>query len=268
MLRARILTAAVLLGGFLLALFMLAPWQFAILLGAVVAVAAHEWAGLCQLAGVPRWLYAAGTTLLFAAFALTWRDSAAPWWVLGASAAFWLIVAPAWMYAGVAPRARRWLPPTGLLVIVPTAGAMLMLSPVQLLAALAMAWVADTVAYFAGRAWGRHKLAPAISPGKTLEGAGAGLVAVCIYAIICASLRPGLWPLATLAGWTALLAIALLLGVLSILGDLFESAVKRVAGVKDSGSLLPGHGGVLDRIDSATSTLPVVALLFQWMRLQ
>lgn len=268
MLRARVLTAAVLLGVFLLALFALAPWQFAVVIAAIVALAAHEWAGLCRLAGLPKWLYAAGTTLLFAAFALTWRDGSAAWWVLGASAAFWLLVAPVWMYLGVAPAALRWLPPIGLLVIVPTAGAMLMLSPVQLLAALAMTWVADTAAYFAGRAWGRHKLAPAISPGKTLEGAAAALVAVGIYAIICASLMPELGPVANGAGWAALLGLALLLAVLSILGDLFESAVKRVAGVKDSGSILPGHGGVLDRIDSATSTLPVVALLFHWMRLQ
>jgi phosphatidate cytidylyltransferase len=268
LLRARILTAAVMLGVFLLALFSLAPWQFALVVGAIAAIAAHEWAGLCGFKGLPKWSYASGAVLLFAAFALSWPASEAAWWVLGASAAFWLIIVPVWLYRGITQGARRWLPPVGLLVIVPTAGAMLALSPLQLLAALAIAWVADTAAYFAGRAWGRHKLAPAISPGKTMEGAAAALVAVAIYAAICASLMPELEPVARGAGWAVLLAVALLLAVLSILGDLFESAVKRVAGVKDSGSILPGHGGILDRIDSATSTLPLVALLFQWMRLQ
>jgi phosphatidate cytidylyltransferase len=123
------------------------------------------------------------------------------------------------------------------------------------LAALILVWVADTAAYFAGRKWGRRKLAPSISPGKTWEGAWGGLAAAVAYAIIC-----GTFLLGTM-GWPALVVAAAVLTAISIVGDLFESAAKRQAGVKDSGALLPGHGGILDRIDSATAVLPVAALL-------
>ncbi len=133
------------------------------------------------------------------------------------------------------------------------------LQPRQVLAALILVWVADTAAYFAGRKWGRRKLAPSISPGKTWEGAWGGLAAAVAYAIIC-----GTFLLGTM-GWPALAVAAALLTAISIVGDLFESAAKRAAkrqaGVKDSGALLPGHGGILDRIDSATAVLPVAALL-------
>ena len=124
---------------------------------------------------------------------------------------------------------------------------------------LALVWIADTAAYFAGTRWGRHKLAPAISPGKTWEGAAGGLAGVLVYAsAIMAAMVEGI-------AWAPFLGAAALLAVLSIVGDLFESAAKRQAGVKDSGALLPGHGGVLDRIDSATSTLPIAAALAPWI---
>jgi phosphatidate cytidylyltransferase len=123
---------------------------------------------------------------------------------------------------------------------------------------LGLVWIADTAAYFSGRAWGRHKLAPSISPGKTREGALGGLLGALAYAIICGALVEGV-------RWLPYLAAAVLLAVLSILGDLFESAVKRQAAVKDSGALLPGHGGILDRVDSATATLPLAALMLPWI---
>jgi phosphatidate cytidylyltransferase len=126
---------------------------------------------------------------------------------------------------------------------------------------LGLVWVADTAAYLAGRAFGKRKLAPAISPGKTWEGAAGALVASVIYAIIWAQFDPGLSALVQGAAWLPYLAGAVLLCAVSIVGDLFESAAKRRAGVKDSGRLLPGHGGVLDRIDSATAALPVALLL-------
>ena len=137
----------------------------------------------------------------------------------------------------------------------PPALAMVALQPLEVLLVLAVAWIADTAAYFAGRAWGRHKLAPEISPGKTWEGAAGGLIGAAAYAIILAICS------AEDTELPVFVAAAALLVMVSIVGDLFESAAKRQAGVKDSGTLLPGHGGMLDRIDSATATLPVAALM-------
>ena len=266
MLLPRILTAAVLLAAFLAALFLLERWQFAVAVGIVVPVAAHEWAGLSGLAGATRLSYAAGLGFVYAAGALAWLSGTPLEAVFVLATVFWVVAAPWWMHAGVTARSRRWLPPLGMIVIVPAALAMLALSPGQLLAAIALPWIADTAAYFAGRAWGRHKLAPGISPGKTLEGAAGGLIAVAVYAIICPRFLAELQPHVQGMAWLALLGGALVLGILSIIGDLFESAIKRQAGAKDSGRILPGHGGVLDRIDSAASTLPLAALLFHWIR--
>jgi phosphatidate cytidylyltransferase len=127
-----------------------------------------------------------------------------------------------------------------------------------LIAIMATVWLADIAAYFSGRAFGRHKLAPSISPGKTWEGALGGGLAVVVYGFVLAPKLP-----VALAGNLALLFVVLvLLTVISVIGDLFESLLKRQAGLKDSSSILPGHGGVLDRIDSLTSTLPLVALVW------
>jgi phosphatidate cytidylyltransferase len=150
-------------------------------------------------------------------------------------------------------------------VLVPAGLAALSLAPAQLLLALGLVWIADTAAYLAGRAFGRRKLAPSISPGKTWEGAAGAAGATLIYAIICALPGAPLGAYVQGAGWVAYLAVATLLCAVSIAGDLFESAVKRQAGAKDSGALLPGHGGVLDRIDSITSTLPIAALSLHWI---
>ena len=139
-----------------------------------------------------------------------------------------------------------------------------------LVVAMAIVWVADIAAYFAGRALGRHKLAPTISPGKSWEGAVAGMLAVAVVGVWSAS-WPGLSDalpallVNRLGGWLAALVLVLLAG-LSILGDLYESLLKRQAGVKDSGRLLPGHGGALDRIDALIPTMPVVALLHELLR--
>jgi phosphatidate cytidylyltransferase len=155
----------------------------------------------------------------------------------------------------------RLLAAAGMAVLVPAGLAIVALAPAQVLAVLCLTWVADTAAYFTGRRFGRHKLAPSISPGKTWEGAAGALLGVLAYAIICVALLPSLN--AIKGGlWSPYLGAAFLLCVASIVGDLFESAAKRQASVKDSGTLLPGHGGILDRIDSATSTLPIAALLW------
>jgi phosphatidate cytidylyltransferase len=133
-----------------------------------------------------------------------------------------------------------------------------------MLAVMALVWVADIAAYFAGRAFGRHKLAPAISPGKTWEGVAGAIAGVLIYGAAVLSYSPlaGKLPLPT----AALAALLVLLTAVSVMGDLFESLLKRQAGIKDSSQLLPGHGGVLDRIDALTSTLPVAALILHLLR--
>jgi phosphatidate cytidylyltransferase len=150
------------------------------------------------------------------------------------------------------------------MVVIPAGLAMVslhFLAPMALLQLLALIWMADSAAYFTGRAFGRHKLAPGISPGKTWEGVAGAFAGTLIYAIICAVATPAISGALHGVSWFAYLGIAVLLCALSIVGDLFESLVKRQAMVKDSGTLLPGHGGVLDRIDSITSTLPVATLI-------
>ena len=123
------------------------------------------------------------------------------------------------------------------------------ISPWLLLAVLATVWLADSAAYFAGKRFGRHKLAPEISPGKTWEGVAGAILASTLYGLaLCYFLHISRWLIVGL--W--------LIVVLSIMGDLFESLLKRQAGKKDSSHLLPGHGGVLDRIDGLISTLPLV----------
>lgn len=130
--------------------------------------------------------------------------------------------------------------------------------PILLLSMLVLVWLADTAAYFAGRAFGKRKLAPMISPGKTLAGLVGALLAAAIWGAVLGHYQvlPGLSLLVTVA-------VYVLVAIVSVAGDLAESAVKRQAGVKDSGQLLPGHGGVLDRIDSLIAAAPVfVALLW------
>ena len=179
--------------------------------------------------------------------------------VFGMAAVFWLLVAPLWLARGMSVDRRDGLLLAGFIVVLPAALAMTWLDAQRLLVVLVLVWVADSAAYFVGRAWGRHKLAPAISPGKTWEGAVGGMAGALVYAIICKRFFDDV-------GWAAYLAAAALLALLSIVGDLFESAAKRRAGVKDSGALLPGHGGILDRIDSATAVLPLAALLMALMK--
>jgi phosphatidate cytidylyltransferase len=141
---------------------------------------------------------------------------------------------------------------------------------VYLLSVLVIVWLADIAAYFAGRQWGRRKLAPAISPGKTWAGVGGAVVAVLVGTWLLARLAPDLPAFSTLLQQrlAPMAALALLAGMvgLSIVGDLFESLLKRQVNVKDSSQLLPGHGGVLDRIDASIAVLPAAALLDLWLR--
>ena len=259
MLRTRLLTAWVLLLVLGLLLFR-APatlWQGAVL--AATLVASWEWAGLARFPGLSRLFYVLLTAAL--AGALSWAGD--PVLLLkglyGASLLFWILLAPLWLVRQWRVDSPALLALTGWVVILPTGFALVSLrlaGPWTLLMFMAVLWLSDSAAYFVGRAWGRHKLAPAISPGKTWEGVVGALGAVLLYAL---ALDASGYAIHTLAmGWMPLL---LVMTVLGIEGDLFESWIKRCAGVKDSGVILPGHGGILDRIDALTATLPLVALL-------
>ncbi|WP_313706411.1 phosphatidate cytidylyltransferase [Massilia sp.] len=144
-------------------------------------------------------------------------------------------------------------------------------SPLYLLSVMAIVWAADIFAYFSGKAFGKRKLAPSISPGKSWEGAIGGGVAVLVIAtLVIVFGGPALadtFPVRVQAslGWAATFAILILIVAASIVGDLFESQLKRRAGMKDSSNLLPGHGGVLDRIDALVPVLPLAALIGAWL---
>lgn len=256
----RVLTAAVLLAAFVSALWFLDRTAFSVLVAACVAVAGYEWARLGKSRGPVAWAYGLSCALLVLWLVLAGLPSA---WIAAAGGAFWVLAVPLWLQRGFSACPAALLPAAGLAVLVPAGIALATLDRSEVLMLLGLVWVADTAAYLAGRSFGRHKLAPEISPGKTWEGVAGAVVATLIYAIIWAGFDPAWTARLHGAGWALYLAGTLLLCAVSVLGDLFESAAKRRAGVKDSGSLLPGHGGVLDRIDSATATLPVALLLMQ-----
>ena len=218
----------------------------------LVGGAGYEWSRLCGLRGARSGAFALGVAAAFVALSVaTVPVQRAAFAMAGV---FWMLIAPLWLSHGMTAEQTGGLRVAGFVVLLPASLAMTWIEPGWVLAVLALVWVADSAAYFVGRAWGRRKLAPSISPGKTWEGAAGGVAGALGYAIICKRFFADV-------GWGWYLAAAALLAVLSIVGDLFESAAKRRAGVKDSGALLPGHGGILDRIDSATAVLPVAALL-------
>ncbi|SFC44360.1 phosphatidate cytidylyltransferase [Massilia yuzhufengensis] len=145
------------------------------------------------------------------------------------------------------------------------------LSPLYLLSVMAIVWAADIFAYFSGKAFGKRKLAPSISPGKSWEGAIGGGIAVLLLATLSIAAGGDLMA-GTFAGrvqaslgWAALYAVLVLIVAASVVGDLFESQLKRRAGMKDSSNLLPGHGGVLDRVDALVPVLPLAALIGAWL---
>lgn len=266
MLKLRVITAVVLLVLFLLALFSLPDIGWTILVIVVVLQGAAEWSRLSRLDGRKAKLFWVLTLLLMSG--LAWFDSSRtleeqsllhlP--IYSVAALLWLIVVPAWLMTGwKAPPILMAL--TGWAVLVPTGLAMMDLraiDPWLLIFVMALVAAADISAYFAGRRFGKNKLAPSISPGKTWEGVIGALLGVSVYVVVVWSLSPMLSQHQILP--TLLLASWWWVG-LAVMGDLFESAIKRQAGVKDSGALLPGHGGLLDRIDALTSTLPLAALV-------
>lgn len=262
MLKARVITALILAAGLLAALFLLPRSATLAIFTAIVAIAAWEWAGLLKASSLGRWLFGLATCLPCLAlwvFEMPETLLVAVWLL---ALVFWLLLVPLWFRHRWALRADVAGFLIGWLLLIPSWAAMVTLysrSPWWLLAAMALVWVADIAAYFCGRAFGRHKLAASISPGKTWEGVAGAVVAVLVYGLVLGHLSGRLKTLTPLQILLLLLSLLLLTGV-SILGDLFESLAKRQAGIKDSSALLPGHGGVLDRIDSLTSTLPLAGL--------
>jgi len=252
-------TAAALLVAFLAALFFLPPAGLVALAALVALAGGVEWARLCGLGGGTAWLYAALAAAAVLLILLI-GGSAVPA-TLWVAALFWLLGVPFWLARGVRAGHRALLVAGGFVVLVPAALALALMAPADVLKVLILVWIADTAAYFCGRRFGRRKLAPSISPGKTWEGAYGGMLGAVAYAMIVGTFFDG-----SRAGWPAYLLAGVVLAAISIVGDLFESAVKRQAGAKDSGTLLPGHGGVLDRIDSATAVLPLAALLLSLPR--
>ena len=282
MLLPRILTALVLLALLLPALFAASPAPFIALSVLFIAAAAWEWARLNGVAGaraVLTGVLCAGLCGLLWWCGVVQRPVLPLWW---AAAAAW-VLGGGWLLArGVPgwprlPRPLRWL--LGLAVLL---AAWLALAQARrvgvnfLLSVLVLVWAADSFAYFTGRALGGkltggRKLAPGISPGKSWEGVAGGMLGVLAVAALwigwdsrhamdSASLYTRLWQ----GGAAWLVVGALFLSAMSVVGDLMESLVKRSAGQKDSSRLLPGHGGVLDRIDALLPTLPLAMLLALW----
>lgn len=264
MLGRRILTAIVLLPAALAALFLLPATGWQIAAGLVILIGADEWARLAGWRIPGRAIFALVVAASLGGAGAIASDWAGFSWILGAASVFWVTIVIGWLRGGWKVRSWWAMALTGWWVLVPAwlATALLQVHPGQLLALMAVVWVSDTAAYFVGRRFGRRKLAPGISPGKTWEGVMGALAGVAIYYLLLMKFAP------TLLGGLGHLAGLILVGALAtlgVIGDLFESWMKRVAGVKDSGTLLPGHGGILDRIDALTSSLPLAALAIRLM---
>jgi len=259
------MTAACLIAAFLPSLFLLSTLAWQLVCAGVASMCAVEWGRLCGLARYRTYAFAAVVAVIFALFL---SSSELTRWICIASIILWFLV-----FSVIVTSTPR-IPQEGIRLlagaVIVIAGALALAkiretSPTLLLALMGIVWISDSVAYFVGRRWGTHKLAPRISPGKTLEGAIGGLFAVLCYAILLNVLLPRL-PAPRLgfehlkSGGVVFLWMAL--AVSGILGDLAESWAKRIAGVKDSGNILPGHGGLLDRVDALLPVLPIAALIY------
>ena len=268
MLKTRILTAIILIALFIPALFYLPAIFWAMLLLGLTIVASREWCRLAKFTTHQTILYLISTTLLGGELLLIISEAVtinpnntSMMWIYVVSCIFWGGVAPVLLWKFYAVKSVGLLMLMGWLILLPTCLALYQLraiDPWLLLGSMGVVWVSDIAAYFVGRSFGKHKLAPNISPGKTWEGVAGALIVVVCYALI--------WGQFIGKGNNILIInlvlLSLLLAGLGIIGDLFESLMKRQASVKDSGNILPGHGGILDRIDALTSTLPIAVLAF------
>ena len=267
MLKQRIITGIVLAVLAFLAIYLLPSAMFAPLALGVFLLGAWEWSRLTGVESI------GGRVFYLAIVAgVSWGG----WWLVSAQAAGWPLVAGALWWApllgvlalhdpGRGSHA-RWRIILRLAGVPTLAFAWLAVTSLHaqgwgsLVFVILLTAVADTAAFFTGRAFGRRKLAPHISPGKTLEGLGGAIVATVVCALIGAP-----WLGMEAEQLTYFVVLCVMTALLSVAGDLFESLVKREAGAKDSGTLLPGHGGILDRIDSLTAAAPVFAVGLLWL---
>ncbi len=279
MFKQRVITALILAPLALLAVFFLPLAGFALFISAAFLLGAWEWSGFCGLANrATRWVYVGLTAVLFAV--LYWQLPQQVQWpietnillvsLLLAGVAWWLL---AIVLVLTYPRSQKlWAGSDwgkalmGWLTLIPAWAGVLFIRSTDYAASsftgawlifclLALVWAADIGGYIIGKPFGKHKLLPKVSPGKTVEGMLGGLALVAIVVTVVAALQD--WP-AQVGVWYI---SAFLLTILSVFGDLTESMFKRVAGKKDSGVFLPGHGGILDRIDSLTATAPLFAII-------
>ena len=262
MLWQRVITALVALAALIVVLFVLPAMAVKLVIATLILVGAWEWSGFLRLESRGFRLVYVGlmATLLAASVAFSGERSielvlkiALAWWLL---ALLWVFIFPTPI-----PRLAGWT--CGVLVLIPAYIAIISvytLEPSLLMFVLIIVWAADIGAYFTGKRFGRVKLAPNISPGKTWEGVLGGLFLVAVLVLLRAQ-----WLEIDIA---LLLPFCLAVAVISIIGDLTVSMFKRDAGVKDSGRLFPGHGGVLDRIDSVTAAAPLFALGIGWVGLR
>lgn len=255
MLKQRVLTAITALIIVVIALFVLPEWATRLIVSALMLIAAWEWSGLLRAgSALVRLCYVGLIAALMACIVMVLPEAIPAQRVFEVAVAWW-VVAFVWLFfhpTAISP-AIAWL--CGALVIVPawfSVDWLFQYSNLSLLMVLIIVVAADTGAFFAGKFFGRIKLAPAISPGKTWEGVIGGMVVVTILGTV-AALKTG-------QRLDILLPLFVLVAVFSIVGDLTVSVFKRNAGVKDSGKLFPGHGGVLDRIDSVAAATPAFAL--------
>ena len=279
MLMQRVLTAIVLLLVLLGALTANGPWPLIILLLVLAGCALWGW---LRLSMSETWKLSAPWLAVFSTLVMfwlvwTWMPSTAAVpaaaqmvhpWLMPLVALLWAILAVPQVLIGQTDK-RRFafaLSAFGVLAVV-AAWAALVLIFVKfgawcLVSMMALIWFADIAAYFTGRALGKHKLAPKVSPGKTWEGAIGGVLAAAVWTVATAKI-PGSYGAVLAQSWSLPMVFMLAagLGVISIIGDLFESLLKRRAGVKDSSNLLPGHGGVYDRIDALLPVAPVALML-------
>ena len=264
----RVVTALVLIALVVVTLWFGSTQLLAGIFGIFLLLAAHEWAGLVGLGRVGRLSYAGATALLSAGLALMLMRGldvrlaawvAVSWWGMACA-----VIVAAQQGRNLLPSSLAVLLVIGWLILLPCYAALLLLHAAShslLLGLMVLIWSADTAAFFAGRAWGVRRLASRVSPGKTWAGAIAALAAGALIGVgIMVGLDPAAGSVGSRAGAVALSGSVVVAA--SIVGDLFESLMKRRRGIKDSGALLPGHGGILDRIDSLLAAAPVYALGF------
>jgi phosphatidate cytidylyltransferase len=264
--KQRLVTALVLGILVLAGVFWLPVESFSALTALVVLLGASEWARFASLDGKSRWVFVAVVAVLMLALHLIGLNRVMPV-LLSLTGVFWLwaclLILGYPASRGYRMRVNRVL--IGLAVLVPTWVALSGLKGLYqgeqaLLMLLLLVWGADTGAYCAGKLFGRHKMIPRVSPGKTLEGLAGGVV-TCLFI----GIGFGLWLELPAPSLVYLTGLALLTCLAAVFGDLFESLFKRERGLKDSGTLLPGHGGILDRIDSLTAAAPVFMLGLYWL---